>query len=153
MQVMLFSHDNRNETVNTSFGPVTFDAKGYAAHEMSENDLFKARNLKWLLEESASAESLLVDLKAQYNQQAEVLDTLGRRIEGIVKAQMVKEQMVKEPEAALENKEELQASRNAQMQAIEAEAIAMGEKEAALAAAAEKAASKPVDTKSGKSHK
>lgn len=54
----LLCHAHKGETVNTSFGPITFDAKGMGEHNATEEEAVKLAALMWIFHPQPTMENM-----------------------------------------------------------------------------------------------
>lgn len=139
MKVMLYSDGNKGKTVKTSFGPITFDMKGYADADVREEDLQKCKNLGWLVEGSATLESLRDDLIGQYEVAMKAVEAIEERIKKVdadivERDNKAKNETDTQKMARLEKEAQALAKEEDKRQKDAAKAAEKAQKEAAAAA-------------------
>lgn len=147
MRTMLYCEANKGRTVKTSFGAITFDAKGFAEADLASEHIQLCRNLKWLVTDAESKEDMLLRMKEQYATQEKGLKDLAKQIEDlehdIKTSKAPKPLKVKSDEDLKKEKED--AAISDEMKKLEAQGQAAG--------AREDAASVPVTAAGTKKHK
>jgi len=134
MKVLLQSVPNKNRTVTTSFGAISFDDKGFASQDVSESDLELCRNLNWLVETSVNREAQLEHLYTQHAAMLESVKQMEAQIETL--EEEVKKEKEKKPQQSSKASAADTKNDEALMKKLEAQGQAAAAKEAAASVSA-----------------
>ncbi len=133
MMTLLQSVANKGRTVKTSFGAITFDAKGFAESDIKPEQMHLPRNLGWLVDGSnTSKEDLLVRLTEQYDRDAESLKKLEAQITDL--EEQIKHEKTAKKDATTAGISDMSIAASSDdelMKKLEAEAQAAAAREAA----------------------